>query len=107
MPKIVFVQKDGSSQTVDANGGESVMEAAVRAGVNGIVGECGGNSMCATCHVYVDDAWVDRLPKRSEDEDFLLEDAACERTASSRLGCQVVATEGPDELIVHVPEAQY
>ncbi|MGW6697447.1 2Fe-2S iron-sulfur cluster-binding protein [Nocardia sp. NPDC055049] len=107
MLKIVYIQADGSSHTVESNPGESVMNAAVRAGIDGIVGECGGNAMCATCHVYVDEASADAFPPRSDDEDFLLDDAASERTDASRLGCQLIARADTDEVTVYVPETQY
>ena len=71
MPSIIYIHPDGRGETVEADSGASAMITALTHGVEGIVGECGGNAMCATCHVYVDEGWFDRLPPRSDDEDAL------------------------------------
>jgi 2Fe-2S ferredoxin len=106
MPKVTYVSPDGSEVEVEAEAGTSVMMAAVTHDVDGIVAECGGSLMCATCHVYVDDAFADRLPEMSPDEDEMLEAAASERTERSRLSCQIVLTDELDGLVVRLPETQ-
>lgn len=106
MPKITYVSADGADDTVDVPVGTSVMRGAVGAGLDGIVAECGGNAMCATCHVYVPDDYADRLPQVSTVEDELLESTASERLPSSRLSCQLPVTEQLDGMTVRLPETQ-
>jgi 2Fe-2S ferredoxin len=105
MPRIIFVQPDGSSQTVDASPGQSVMEAATGNLVRGIVGECGGSCSCATCHVYVDEAWYGRLPPPDEMEAGMLE-GAIEPGPLSRLSCQIKVDDALDGLRVSIPAGQ-
>ncbi|AWK75755.1 ferredoxin [Rhodococcus oxybenzonivorans] len=105
MPTIQFVQHDGRTDNVDASIGASLMKAAVAAGVPGILAECGGQAMCATCHVHVrSDA--DALPPVTEDEDEMLDCATSPRVSSSRLSCQLPVTEEFDGMIVYVPEEE-
>lgn len=106
MPTITFVQPTGHSDTVTVQEGTSLMRAAVASGVDGIVGECGGQAMCATCHVYVRPEFADSLPGISEDEDEMLDCTTAERTATSRLGCQVAIGTDLDAIIVDVPAEQ-
>jgi 2Fe-2S ferredoxin len=106
MPKVTYVGPDGAITTLDVPAGTSVMKAAVLGGVDGIVGECGGNLMCATCHVYVDGEWADRLGQRDDVEEEMLEEAASPVKTESRLSCQVVAKQELDGLVVHLPESQ-
>lgn len=106
MVKVTFVAADGTRTDIDAREGASVMHTAVANDVDGIVGECGGAMMCATCHCYVDDAWADRVGARSEGEDDMLEGAASEVTGRSRLSCQIKLTPDLDGLVVHLPEDQ-
>jgi len=106
MPTITFIHPDGKTERVDANDGESVMLAATRHGLDGIVAECGGNAMCATCHVYVDEAWLARLPPMGDEEDALLDGAAAERLANSRLSCQIKLAAALDGLVLRLPERQ-
>ncbi|MBB4932738.1 2Fe-2S ferredoxin [Lipingzhangella halophila] len=107
MPKIIYNHADGTHDVVDAPAGTSVMRAAVTGGVAGIVGECGGQAMCATCHVYVRPERLAGLPAVSEDEDEMLDCAAAGRDSErSRLGCQLFAGEAFDEIEVDVPESQ-
>jgi 2Fe-2S ferredoxin len=106
LPKITFIQPDGSEQTVEAPLGWSVMEAAVKALVPGIDADCGGACACATCHVYVDPAWSDRLPAKAEMEEAML-DFAQAVAPNSRLSCQIRVTSDLDGLIVRVPVAQH
>ena len=84
MTAINFIHPDGRSEQIDAGDAESAMLAATTHGVEGILAECGGNAMCATCHVYVDEAWLARLPDLGEDEDALLDGTAAERRGNSR-----------------------
>ena len=106
MPKITFVLHDGSSTEVEARIGDSVMQTAVNNMVEGVVAERGGCLSCATCHVYVDDAWHDKVGQPGSDEEAMLQ-LAVEPNESSRLSCQVTVTDELDGLVVRVPEAQF
>ena len=106
MPTITYVQPDGTKQDLDVPAGKRIMQAAIGAGIDGIVAECGGQAMCATCHIYVDSTWADRLPPVGDDEDEMLEDTVCERTSESRLSCQLPVTDELDGLVVRLPETQ-
>ncbi len=106
MVKVTFIEHDGTETTVEAAEGDSVMSAAIANGIDGIVAECGGSMMCATCHCYVDDAWADRTGPRKEGEDDMLESAASEVKETSRLSCQIKLTADLDGLVVHLPEEQ-
>ena len=106
MAKIVFRHANGGDQEVEATLGSSVMEAAVWNGVDGIVAECGGSAMCATCHVYVESVWGSRLPPKEAVEEAMLDSAVCERKQNSRLSCQIRMTPELDGLIVLLPERQ-
>lgn len=106
MPKITFIQANGSSQEVEGQVGQTVMEAALKAGVPGIPGECGGACSCATCHVYVDPDWVGKTGATSETEDDMLDFAFDVRT-NSRLSCQIKITAELDGLVVRVPKEQF
>jgi ferredoxin, 2Fe-2S len=105
MPKITFVEHDGTTHTVDAEVGATVMETAIRNNVTGIVAECGGSCTCATCLVHVDEAWFGRLGERSSEEEDML-DFAFEVKPTSRLSCQIVVDEAVDGLVVHTPAYQ-
>jgi len=106
MPNITFVQPTGESVEIDAADGTSLMRAAVSNGVDGIVGECGGQAMCATCHVYVRPEHADGLSEVTEDEDEMLDCTVTERTERSRLGCQVAVGPEQDGIVVDVPAGQ-
>lgn len=106
MPRVTYVQADGSRESFDFGIGKSFMLAAQSHGVAGILGECGGQAMCATCHIYVDERFLDRLPPMSEDEDAMLEEAASERKANSRLSCQLEVSEQLNGIELLVPETQ-
>jgi ferredoxin, 2Fe-2S len=106
MPKVVYITTDGTSRIIDAQVGESVMAAAVRNGVPGIIGECGGNCSCATCHVYVDDEFVAGTGAAGDMEDDLLDLGVADRRNTSRLSCQIRLTEDLDGLTVCIPEDQ-
>ena len=105
MPKVTFIEFDDTVHTLDAELGATMMETALQGGVTSIVAECGGACSCATCHVYVDDAWVERLePKTAEEEDQL--DAAFDVRPNSRLSCQIKVTETLDGLVLRTPSYQ-
>lgn len=105
MATITFVQQDGTERTVEAKSGQSVMDAAVKNGIPGIVADCGGACACATCHVYVDAEWRGRTGARAELEDSMLEFAEDVQDCS-RLSCQLKMNEALDGLRVMVPERQ-
>ena len=105
MPKITYIDHKGVSRSIDAEIGSTVMETAVKNQVPGIEAECGGACACATCHVYVDEAWVDKLPRREAMEDDML-DFAFEVQPNSRLSCQIKVKAELDGLIVTTPEKQ-
>ncbi len=106
MAKITFIQPDGSQQVVDADSNLTVMEAAKKALVPGIEAECGGACACATCHVYIDDAWVETVGKPNEMEADML-DFAFDVRDESRLSCQIKVTDALNGLVVRVPEKQF
>jgi 2Fe-2S ferredoxin len=106
MPKVIFIALDGTERAVDAGVGESVMAVAVRNGIPGIIGECGGNCSCATCHVYVNEDFSATVGGAGDMEDDLLDLGVSERRETSRLSCQIPITEDLDGLTVHVPEEQ-
>ncbi len=106
MPKVTYISHTGETTTIDVPSGQTVMENAVRNGVDGIVGECGGAMMCATCHVYVDPAFLDRLPPISEEQEEMLSVTAAERKPNSRLSCQIEMKPEYEGLIVRMPERQ-
>jgi ferredoxin, 2Fe-2S len=106
MAKITFIQPDGTRQEVVAEPGMTVMEAARKELVPGIEAECGGACSCATCHVYVDEAWRERVGPPSQMEEDML-DFAFDVRASSRLSCQIKVSEDLDGLVVSVPEKQF
>jgi 2Fe-2S ferredoxin len=106
MPSITYTSFDGETRTVEGELGDSVMQTAVRNGVPGIVGECGGTLSCATCHVFVDPDDLDRLPPMGELEDEMLDGAAEDRQENSRLACQVKLAQELGDLHVTTPEFQ-
>jgi ferredoxin, 2Fe-2S len=106
VPKVVYVSALGDQSVVIGQAGESVMAAAVRNGVPGIIGECGGNASCATCHVWVRDEFRDLTGEPGGLEDDLLDLGVSERRDSSRLSCQITLTDELDGLTVDVPPAQ-
>ncbi len=103
MPKISYRTLDGGVTELEVDTGYSVMEGAVNAGIDGIVAECGGACACATCHAYVDEAWLEKLPEMDDMEDAML-DAAFERRDNSRLTCQLEVSDALDGLTVTVAE---
>jgi ferredoxin, 2Fe-2S len=103
MPQVVFITGDGERHEVDVESGYSVMEAAINNNIDGIVAECGGACACATCHSYVDDAWLGKLAEMDDMEDSML-DAAYERKDNSRLTCQIEMSDELDGLVIHVAD---
>ena len=106
MPAITYLLADGSRRTVDAAIGASVMETAIKNNVRGIDAECGGCLSCATCHVYVDAAWIEKLPQPEADEVDMLGFVASERRPGSRLSCQIIVKETLEGLVVEIPPTQ-
>ena len=106
MTKITFVDHAGKSTTIDAENGSTIMETAIRNDVAGIVAECGGSCACATCHVYIDDAWLEKVGKAGPLEEDMLDFAYDPGPARSRLTCQIKVNEAVDGLIVQMPEKQ-
>ena len=107
MATISFHHPDGNLDVLDVDPGTSLMRAAVTNGVDGIVGECGGQAMCATCHVYVRPEYLDRLPEIGDDEEEMLECTAGPRDETrSRLGCQITVGDDLEQIEVDVPDDQ-
>jgi 2Fe-2S ferredoxin len=106
MPKITFIGFTGGAHTVEVPEGTTLMRAATDNGVPGIDGDCGGNCACATCHVYVDPAWVDRVGARTAGEEDML-NLVPELRGNSRLACQINLTDELNGLVVGLPEAQH
>ncbi len=106
MPTVTYVSSNGTSRQLDVPAGTSIMQAALNHRVEGILGECGGNSMCATCHVYVDDSFLNRIPAAKENEKFMLSIAAEGPETNSRLCCQIKMTDELDGIIVKIPRKQ-
>ena len=106
MPKITYIEQDGTEHVVDAEIGMTVMEAAVKEQVPGIEAECGGACSCATCHVYVNDAWKEATGEPEEMEEDML-DFAFDVRPNSRLSCQIKVSDALDGLVVQVPEKQF
>ncbi|APF37985.1 2Fe-2S iron-sulfur cluster binding domain-containing protein [Chelatococcus daeguensis] len=105
MPKITFIDADDIARTVEAEVGATVMETAIRNGVPGIEAECGGACACATCHVYVDEAWREAVGEPEPMEEDML-DFAFDVRPSSRLSCQIRVRPELDGLVVRTPERQ-
>lgn len=106
MPKVTFVAHDGATTAAEEPDGTSVMRAGQNAGLGGIIAECGGSMMCATCHVYVRDPWVAKLPEMTATESEMLTMTVSERKPSSRLSCQIILCDATDGIVVDLPEKQ-
>ena len=105
MPKITYIEHSGKSHTIEVANGLSVMEGAVQNNIPGIDADCGGSMACATCHVYVKEEWFNKLPKKEDGEEDML-DMAFEPKKNSRLSCQLMGSEQIDGLVVNLPEKQ-
>lgn len=106
MVAVTYVSRAGEKTEVAGELGDSVMQTALAHDVDGIVAECGGSAMCATCHVYVDEAWVEKLPEIDANEDAMLDSVVGERRPTSRLSCQIPLSDALDGIVLHIPEAQ-
>ncbi len=106
MPKIIYRTPGGAVREVEAPVGANLMESAVKNTVPGIDGDCGGAAACATCHVYVDEAWIEKLPPQSAMEREMLDFAEAVQ-ANSRLGCQIKLTDALDGISVTIPASQH
>ena len=105
MAKITYIEHNKKSHVIEVSNGLTVMEGAVQNNISGIDADCGGSCACATCHVYVDEKWFDKLPnKESAEEDML--DMAFEPKSSSRLSCQLTVSNELDGLVVNMPSKQ-
>ena len=105
MPKITYIEQNGNSKTIEVDNGLTVMEGAVQNNIPGIDADCGGGMACATCHVYVEDSWLNKLPKPEEAEQDMI-DMAYKPNKNSRLSCQIVVSDKIDGLTVTTPEKQ-
>ena len=105
MSKITYNTHENKTHTVDVQNGLTVMEGAVQNDIPGIDADCGGGMACATCHVYVNEEWLDKLPAKEDGEEDML-DMAYEPNKFSRLSCQIVVSDDLDGLVVNIPKKQ-
>ena len=105
MPKITYQDNQGNSKTIEVENGLTVMEGAIQNDIPEIDADCGGSMACATCHVYVQDEWFDKLPTKEDGEEDML-DMAFEPKQNSRLSCQLVVSDELDGLVVNIPSKQ-
>ena len=105
MPKITYISEDNKTNTVEVQNGLTVMEGAIQNDIPGIDADCGGGMSCSTCHVYVDENWLDKLPQKEDGEEDML-DMAFEPKKNSRLSCQLIVSDELDGLIVNTPSKQ-
>ena len=105
MAKITYIEYNGKSHTFDVSNGLTVMEGAVQNNIPGIDADCGGGMACATCHVYVKDEWFNKIPKKEDGEEDML-DMAFEPKKNSRLSCQITVSDELDGLVVNIPSKQ-
>lgn len=106
MPQLSYTNTQGACTSIDASAGSTVMQNALERGIAGINGDCGGACQCCTCHVYVDDTWLAKLPPMNEMEDAMLDSTAEPRRANSRLSCMITMSPELDGLMVHLPATQ-
>ena len=105
MANITYIEHNGKNHTIDVTNGLSVMEGAVQNNIPGIDADCGGSMACATCHVYVKEEWFNKMPKKEDGEEDML-DMAFEPKKNSRLSCQLMVTDQLEGLVVNLPEKQ-
>ena len=105
MAKITYIESSGKTQTIEVSNGLTVMEGAVQNDISGIDADCGGGMACATCHVYVTEEWFDKLLKKEDGEEDML-DMAFEPKKNSRLSCQIIVSDELDGLTVNTPSKQ-
>ena len=106
MAKIVFIEHNGIVWEIDSEPGTTLRDAAIKNGITGILGDCGGYCNCGTCHGYVDERWVGKLPEANENELELLECTAIPAKSNSRLCCQLTLTDELDGIVIKLPEKQ-
>lgn len=107
MTSVTYIEFNGTQHQVEVPEGTSVMQGAIDNMIEGIVGECGGGMACATCHCYVDEAWIDNVGTASEAEQDMLEFSASPTRPTSRLSCQITVSDELEGLVVHLPENQF
>ena len=105
MPKITYKNNQGNSKTIEVENGLTIMEGAIQNEIPGIDADCGGSMACATCHVYVEEKWFNKLPKAEEGEVDMI-DMAFEPKKNSRLSCQIIVSNELEGLIVTTPKKQ-
>ena len=105
MSKITYIEHNGKSHSINVQNGLTVMEGAIQNNIPGIDADCGGSMACATCHVYVKEEWFNKLPKKEDGEEDML-DMAFEPKTNSRLSCQLIVSDELDGLIVDIPSKQ-
>ena len=105
MAKITYIEHSGKSHTIEVQNGLTVMEGAIQNNIPGIEADCGGGMACATCHVYVKEEWFNKLPKKEDGEEDML-DMAYEPNKFSRLSCQLTVSDNLEGMIVNLPEKQ-
>ncbi|MDB5869850.1 MAG: thcC [Polaromonas sp.] len=106
MPQLSYISHDGNRSDIEVNVGGTVMQNALERGLSGINGDCGGACQCCTCHVYVEDGWLAKLPPMEEMEDAMLDSTAEPRRPNSRLSCMLTMSAELDGLVVHLPASQ-
>ena len=106
MPRVTYIESNGNEVVAEVRVGQTLMEGAVEHRISAIVADCGGLCACSTCHLYIDDAWLEACGERTELEEGML-DFAVDVHANSRLSCQIRMTDALDGLIVHLPERQF
>lgn len=107
MPKVIYLSPDGSETALEVAAGTNLMQAAVSNGIYAIVGDCGGSASCATCHVYVDEKHLEKIPAPDPREAEMLECTAAERKGNSRLSCQIVMNDELDGIILRIADRQW
>ncbi|NIB38705.1 (2Fe-2S)-binding protein [Pseudomaricurvus alkylphenolicus] len=106
MPKVYYIEPDGNVKETDVKTGTTLMQGAIDNGIDGIVAECGGACVCATCHCYIEEDWGGKIPAANDMEMMMVEGAVSPKP-NSRLSCQLVITDDMDGLRVAIPESQY
>jgi 2Fe-2S ferredoxin len=106
MPRVIYIEPDGERHPAEVERGWSLMQGAMDEGVAGIEAQCGGMCACATCHCYVEDGWLARLPPPSADEATMLLNVAARRLPNSRLSCQIRVEPALDGIVVRFPDRQ-
>lgn len=106
MTRVTYIEFSGDEHELEVASGTSVMQAALDNNIRGIVADCGGSCSCATCHVYIDEKWLDKVSEKSEMEEILLEEV-CDPQDNSRLSCQIEINDALEGMVIRVPERQF